>query len=295
MTLVTRCTACSTTFRVQPAQLSLRGGKVRCGKCHAVFDGLAALVGNTDAAAEIGPSPQLALFDPARLEKEAAEQVTLSEAAETATATDAVALIDDAVPETASKQPASNASPALHPSGPETEPAPTFLADPAPRPRFNIVWGLLALLAFVGLFSQAAIQYRTEAALLVPELRPYLEFACEQLGCEVRLPRRPELMSIESSDLQSDPQREQVIQLTAVIRNRAPFPQEFPALEVTLTNEIDRATVRRVLMPPEYLGAAGGESLTRGIGPGAEAVLRVDFVTTPDVRATGYRLYLFYP
>ena len=30
---VTRCPNCGTAFRVQPAQLSARGGKVRCGKC----------------------------------------------------------------------------------------------------------------------------------------------------------------------------------------------------------------------------------------------------------------------
>ena len=71
-----------------------------------------------------------------------------------------------------------------------------------------------------------------------------------------RLPRRPELMSIESSDLQADGRREGVIVLNAVLRNQAPFAQEYPALELTLTDERDEAVARRVLLPRDYLAGA---------------------------------------
>ena len=77
MNLTTRCTSCGTAFRVQPTQLSARGGKVRCGKCGSVFDGVKALVaegaGGTEAAAvaDNEPSPQLGLF-------EAPKKVTLN-------------------------------------------------------------------------------------------------------------------------------------------------------------------------------------------------------------------------
>ena len=56
MNLTTRCPSCGTAFRVQPAQLSARGGKVRCGKCGHVFDGVKALVAENAAAGaeEIG-------------------------------------------------------------------------------------------------------------------------------------------------------------------------------------------------------------------------------------------------
>src|SRR5580704_11702362 len=40
----TRCPGCKTIFRVTPQQLALRGGQVRCGHCHTVFNGVAALV-----------------------------------------------------------------------------------------------------------------------------------------------------------------------------------------------------------------------------------------------------------
>lgn len=273
-TLITRCPSCGTTFRVQPAQLSMRGGKVRCGKCTAVFDGLAGLVEEGADAPAVGPSPQLALFDPARLAEEEARQ------AET---------------------PEPTAEPAPRPPRrlpPEQVEPPPFLAEPPAPARFRAVWALLSLLALLGLGAQVAYQYRTDLALLVPETRPVLDYACDRLGCRVGLPRRAELMSIESSDLQADPQRADVIQLTAVIRNRATFPQEYPSLELTLTDESDRATVRRVLAPGDYLGAArraaAASAIAPGIGPGAESLLRVDFEAI-GVRATGYRLYLFFP
>jgi hypothetical protein len=53
--------------------------------------------------------------------------------------------------------------------------------------------------------------------------------------------------------------------------------------------------VRRVLAPTDYLEQARRDELVRqGIAAGTEAVLRV-FLDTSRTRATGYRLYLFYP
>jgi len=55
MALATRCPHCHTTFRVAADQLKLRGGIVRCGTCHEVFDGNAALIDL--AAATPVPAP----------------------------------------------------------------------------------------------------------------------------------------------------------------------------------------------------------------------------------------------
>jgi hypothetical protein len=50
-----------------------------------------------------------------------------------------------------------------------------------------------------------------------------------------------------------------------------------------------------VLAPHDYLEQARRDDLMRqGIAGGAEAPLRV-FLDTTRTRATGYRLYLFYP
>lgn len=267
MSLVTRCPQCATAFRVEPAQLSARGGKVRCGKCTSVFDGVAHLVGEQPASLH-EPSPQLGLFEPGR-----------------------APVRNSRPPEPAAPRPQRGPAP-----DPEEEtPVVEFLAEQRPRTRFNVVWSLLALVALVGLLGQLTYRFRTEIAVLLPEARAHLAMACEAIGCEVRLPRRPELMSIEGPELQAEGKREGVIILSAVLRNRAPFPQEYPALELTLTNATDQPVVRRVLLPVDYLRASGvPDLLSQGVPGGGEAVLKVP-LDARGVVATGYRLYLFYP
>ncbi len=252
MSLVTRCTVCATAFKVQRAQLAARGGKVRCGKCGTVFDGVAGLVEENPPLLRLEPSPQLGLFDPSRRPKGA-------------------------------------------PAGDEAqdEPVPEFLVERQNEPP-SLLWGLLALLAALALAGQAAYRYRAEIAVLSPVARDALEAGCRLAGCRVPLPRRPELMSIDSSDLQADPRSESLIVLNAVLRNRAPFPQQFPSLELTLTDDADKPVLRRVLRAPDYLDKAHAAVAAQGIGAGADIALRVSF-DTGALRATGYRLYLFYP
>ncbi len=164
----------------------------------------------------------------------------------------------------------------------------------APR-RHPWLWAFAALVAALALTAQAAYRYRAELAVLAPATRAPLLAACRLLRCEVSLPRRPDLMAIESSDLQTDARRDGLIVLNAVLRNRSRFPQEYPALELTLTDEGDRPLMRRVLAPSEYLEAArAAQLLAQGIAPGGEAQLRI-FLDSNRARATGYRLYLFYP
>ena len=175
------------------------------------------------------------------------------------------------------------------------QPIPDFLADGGAARRTRWLWGAAAILAAIAIAAQFAYRFRAELAATAPQVRDPMRAICKPLGCEVPLPRRVELMSIDSSELQADARREGLIVLNAVIRNRARFPQDYPALELTLTDEVDRPVLRRVLAPGDYLEQARREELVRqGIAAGTEAVLRV-FLDTSRTRATGYRLYLFYP
>ena len=253
MSLATRCPVCGTAFRVQREQLAARSGKVRCGKCGAIFDGVAGLVEEGAEKLAIEPSPQLGLFDPSRRSPPAA----------------------------------------AHPR--DDAPLPAFMAEEEPRRGRTWLWVIAALAAAAALAAQTAYRYRAELAVLAPAARAPLDAACRLLRCELALPRRPELMSIESSDLQADARREGLIVLNAVLRNRSRFPQDYPALELTLTDEGDRPLLRRVLVPRDYLEPARAAQLVaQGIPPGGEASLRV-FLDSSRTRATGYRLYLFYP
>jgi predicted Zn finger-like uncharacterized protein len=246
VSLVTRCPVCATAFRVQRTQLGARGGKVRCGKCGQIFDGVASLVEEGAEPLKIEPSPQLGLFDSSRR----------------------VSTVD------------------------EEAPLPAFMADEEPTRRATLLWGLLALLAAAALAAQGIHRFRSEIAAQFPGARESLAAACRVAGCQVPLPRNAEQMNIESSDLQDDARREGVIVLNALIKNRATVAQEYPSLELALTDEGKRPVLRRVLGPRDYTDA--GRNLEQGIAPGGEVPLRV-YLDAGRVRATGYRLYLFYP
>jgi predicted Zn finger-like uncharacterized protein len=56
MSLITRCPACATMFKVVPDQLRVSEGWVRCGQCSEVFDANANLL---DPAAALNPAPPL--------------------------------------------------------------------------------------------------------------------------------------------------------------------------------------------------------------------------------------------
>jgi hypothetical protein len=82
------------------------------------------------------------------------------------------------------------------------------------------------------------------------------------------------------------------IALQARIRNLSPSAQEFPHLELTLTDLTGQAAIRRVLRPSDYLGR--GPEAGYVMAPGSEALLSVR-LETGRIRATGYELLLFYP
>ena len=175
------------------------------------------------------------------------------------------------------------------PVSPADEPLPEFLAEPSPPRRGP--WPLLAVLAALVLVAQALLYFRSEIAAGMPATRGALEQVCRLLACEMRLPRQVKLLSIESYEVRPDPLREGVIVLNAVIRNHAPFTQEYPALQLTLTDDANRDLVTRAILPREYLDPAAA---ARGIEAGGEASLKVHFDAS-RTRATGYELVLFYP
>lgn len=166
--------------------------------------------------------------------------------------------------------------------------APT-LAEPAARPLWPFV--LAALLLVGALVGQAVHHFRAELAVASPGLRPALAAFCAALRCDIPLPRHGDLVSIESSDLQVDAARGGLLALSATLKNRAPYAQSWPLLELTLTDVRDQAVLRRVLTPADYLPASADPA---AFPPNGEAGVRL-WLEAKDVAAAGYRLYVFYP
>jgi predicted Zn finger-like uncharacterized protein len=274
MSLATRCPACGTGFRVGAGQLKAQHGKVRCGRCGAVFnafDSLSTLPDTPDARTEPAAAPAPAPSPPVpgpHLRDAGAGAAPGAEAA--------------GAERTMAEAPGAAAR--------REEPAAAAL--PPARRRDSRAWAPGSAVLLLLLAAQLAYLLRTEIAGALPQARPWLEQACAQVGCTVPFARRIEHWSIESSDLQSEPAEPQRMTLMALLRNRAAFSQEFPALELTLNDVHDRPLARRVLTPPEYLPP--GVDAGAGLAANAEVVVRLA-MDTGGLDAAGYRLFLFYP
>lgn len=286
--MLTRCPQCQTAFRVTPEQLKARQGQVRCGQCQSVFNALETLVEEMPAVvpAAATPSPVEPAVD--ELQTESATPI--------ATGTEP--------PSPPEPEPVPKPEPEPEPepqsiaeeqprSAPELAPAAEpLLHEAEPMQRRTWPWLLGSLVALPVLALQAAVTFRVELATIAPDLKPALVSLCEVAGCRVELPRKIELLGIETSDLHPDPTRPGYLQLEAGLRNRAPFAQTWPHLELTITDTGDKPVVRRVLAPAEYLPAETDP--VAGLAANREQGIHLE-IEAAGVPAAGYRLYIFYP
>jgi len=272
MSLVTKCASCGTTFRVTEQQLQAHGGKVRCGTCMTVFDGLKALVVLPEPAQQDGPLPAAAVAaEPAGFE------------------------LEPVVP-AAAPQPEAAHAPEITRDERDYGPAPQQLSldeqlypEEAPRPGAR-AWAAGAALLALALAGQAVYVYRGELAAQYPALRPYLVQLCEPLRCTVAPPQRPKQIAIEASDLQAmDASRPGLIQLTATLRNHAGHDLGYPAIDLVLTNTKEHTLARRIFAPGEYLER--GRDVLAGFPANAEITVRLD-LDTGDLNPAGFRLDL---
>jgi len=163
--------------------------------------------------------------------------------------------------------------------------------EPPPPPR-RWPWVLGSLIALAVIVLQALLAFRVELVVLWPEGKPVLVALCEIADCEVGLPAKVGLVGIEASDLHPDSEHKGRLVLAATLKNRAPFAQQFPHLELTLTDAADQAVARKVLGPADYLPATA--AVADGMKPNADIPVAIG-IDSGGMAASGYRLYLFYP
>ncbi len=175
-------------------------------------------------------------------------------------------------------------------SGADADQAESF-PEPPPAPR-RWPWLVGSLVALTALGLQAVLAFRVELAVLWPEAKPALVALCDVADCEVGLPAKVALVGIEASDLHPDSEHPGRLVLTATLKSRAPFAQQFPHLELTLTDTADKAIVRKILAPADYLPPQ--TPFAQGMRPNADIIVTFG-VDSGEVAASGYRLYVFYP
>ena len=265
--LYTRCPGCTTIFRVTQAQLALREGQVRCGHCRTVFNGREQLISLAPPAGGEQEYDEYAQGPPT---------VTLRSAR------------------------------ALDPPPPEAPPPRTQEADyenrfawerKKPRRSRTALYAALIPALMLALVVQSVLHFRDAIAANWPGTKPLLGKVCAVAGCTIRPLNDVDALTIDGSELQSDPAHQGLLILTATLRNRAKHAIAYPHLALSLTGVQEASgkvptVARRVLAPSDYAG--GTTDLAAGMPANREMLVKV-FIDASATTQEGYLLYAFYP
>lgn len=151
------------------------------------------------------------------------------------------------------------------------------------------------LLLVLSLFGQGSYLWRNQLAAWLPQTKPWLIEACQQLHCRVELPAQIDMLSIESHELQSLPALPNVYSLTLQLQNRANLVQAWPRLELVLKDKKNQTQLRRVFAPIDYLPMKADPTVVAtGFVGNSERTLKIYFELSETVAAS-YDVGLFYP
>jgi predicted Zn finger-like uncharacterized protein len=319
MSLITRCPACGTMFKVVADQLRISEGWVRCGHCAEIFDAAANL---QDGSRITRPMPLADSSEEAAVDSEMPASSGLS-----GFGTSVHTHVDDSIVtgspdpmeieeqvEALLEHPLDRPFELRRPDTPDVpEPGPHGYSRPAqlpPEPELhdlsfvrqarrkafwrNPVVRAMLVLTLSGLcvlfVAQVAVHDRDRLAVAQPALRPWLAKLCEPLHCVLGPPRQIESISIDSSTFNK--LRGDTFRLNVTLRNQGSTEVAMPALELTLTDSQDQAVVRRVLQATEIAPNA------TAIAAGADWSTTLAFAVSATGNASriaGYRLLAFYP
>lgn len=124
--------------------------------------------------------------------------------------------------------------------------------EPERRPLRTALLVLGSLLLVLGLGAQY-VYFNFDSAARNPALRPWLEFACQQLGCAV--PPQVDLGRIVGTNLvvRSHPHEPNALVVDVIIKNTATFEQPFPMVQLNFEDMNGNPIAQRRFQPGEYI------------------------------------------
>lgn len=224
----TQCPRCKTIYRIGVAQLRSGRGLAHCQECQADFNVLETLA-ETAARARADAAPVgpvlLGRLDTVAAHKPEHGSLSTGDGLSAFSASDAPpdgATGWDAMAEASANRPGQAA------------------------------WGIGALL----LLALLAVQLGAFEGLWLAQdegLRPWLDSACQTLGCRLPVFRAPLRIQIIGHDLRPAPDGLDGYEFTLVLANEASQPQAFPAVKLILSAYNGSPAAARVFEPAEYL------------------------------------------
>ncbi len=317
--LATQCPHCSTQFRVTLAQLELRDGKVRCGSCREVFNGIDTVfeyTGEPTTAPSADSEAQdfsnrMTLFDVGTpgSTKNAASGSNMQEELDALSRAIADLQSKPWAPSSTTERTDFAEEPSASSGMASTaEEPPGFVKqarqqERSARGRRVMLWIGIPLL-LLALAAQLSWMFRNEIAARSPQAGKLLRAACARLHCEIKLPLNLEQLSLSASRLEQAPPAESAnsaaangsdaavpMTLIALLQNSADTAQTWPALEVTLRDSDGTLLVRKIFLPNTYVTP---NELPDGMPARSEREIRLPLALTGEPSA-GFAVSIFYP
>ena len=246
--MFTYCPNCATVFQVTAVQLSLAGGKVRCGECRHVY-----------TATEY-------LFDDAAQARAALENETAPEEAPETEYVAAEAPVDYVRLPDVEEVPAEAVPPTVQPGLGGWEARSLTMGD---------TFSGLAIVGLVLLLGVQWVWFNRDALAAETAWRPALERFCATLHCTLPLRVDTEQLAIISRDVRQHPTADDALLINASFENRAEFAQPYPVFEVSFTDSDGEPVAIRRFLPAEYLADADQANTGLPVDTEVEVVLEV--------------------
>jgi hypothetical protein len=177
------------------------------------------------------------------------------------------------------------AMPTQHAQAPPPVAAPEFARRRRRGTRW--LWRLLTLLLTLGLGAQ--LTWIERAALTQSALtRPWLLRTCQILHVPPPQVRDLALLQLGARDIRPHPEVPGALLISATLRNRAPWTQPYPLLEVSLSDLSGKPVAQRVFAPDAYLGSRA--LAARGLPAGASAAISLE-VRDPGRQAVAFAIH----
>jgi predicted Zn finger-like uncharacterized protein len=333
MSLITRCPACGTQFRVVADQLKISEGWVRCGKCREVFD--APVNMTTDGQGAPKPLP-LRVSSERAIQQETENfsadnsEIAISKAAvndlpapkkkQDFSSSDWINSVNPPAPYEDSFSSADN-PPSLMPedfteeelSSSDLAPlfaqssleqpsvvTPSFVRQARRAQRWRSPWVKASLFALVLLLMtalglQVALQERDRIAAAQPLALPWLQQLCLIAGCTVGPLKQIESVQVDASSFNKlrTEGKYEFYKVALNLKNSGTLAVAVPHIELSLNDSQDQPVLRRVLNPAD-LGVS-----QPSLAPAAEiagvTTVQIDNTQLAGARIAGYRMLAFYP
>jgi predicted Zn finger-like uncharacterized protein len=150
---------------------------------------------------------------------------------------------------------------------------------------------MIVALLLIGLIVQALIGWRNDIAARSPTMSAVLDTVLDPLGLKISPPLDLSAMSIESFELQTG-RSANVLQISAILRNRSSHVVSFPAMELTLTDSSGAMLSRKVIRVESFVDTP--LIAAQGLAARSEWPLRIA-LEHDGLAPAGYSVALFYP